>query len=372
MFFNPLFISNASAGNNASKNADSTKEGKFTNSNYLFADIINVSKEEVLNSDLKLELDSRNLSLFNNLKSSNIALPKKTDANKNQFLGNVEGLTAFLSDIVGTEPGKNSTALNKQNKSESTDASAIPEQIALLVDKLDSGEKISVPINNNGKILFVEIQKFDSTDKEFFSKSIKLAISESKGIQLSGSDFENIITDIKLALKESFSSDVFNMSDEKIEAIVKKIETDLSKLESTKNGGFQPQKNILGNLINNIEAEFNLNDSESGELKNVIVTEFIKVVSGNSGKEKAQQNNGSLVSLENLELTPKENELIKGFNSTVVDTSEVKEKIKVALSKYGSNPELQSVLSKLEKHLISNNANIKNNTTVEALNLFLS
>jgi flagellar hook-length control protein FliK len=383
MFFNPLFISNASAATNV----DSPKEGKFTNSNYLFADIINVSNEKLSNSEVNIEVDTDNISLFNNLKSIDISLSENTEVGKNQYLGNLENLSSFLLNILGGKDLKSEATFTDKNKNNSSDVAVIPEQIAQLVDLLNS-EKISLPLNNNGKNIFVEIQKFDaeSSAKNSSTENVKLTNSASNESAFSALDFKRIISDISLALEESFNSENTTISEEKIQAIVSKLETAFSSLVKSNNDSFQPQKNILGNLISNVEKEFKLNNSESTELKNIIVAQFAKVVNGNSGKvvtgnsgkegdgtsvkAEFQPNssitNDALVYSEEIALSQKEKELIKSLNGTSLNASELKEKVELKLSEVSNNTELKMLLNKLEKFESAKSVDISSKVNVNS------
>lgn len=363
MFFNPLFISSASAATNV----DSPKEGKFTNSNYLFADIINVSNEKLSNSEVNIEIDDNNISLFNNLKSVDIPLSENKEAVKNQYLGNLENLSSFLLNILGAKDFKSEVSSTDKNNNNSSDVTVIPEQIAQLVDILNS-EKISLPINNNGKNIFVDIQKFDaeSIAKNSSTKNIQLTNSASNGSMFSELDFKKIISDISLALEESFNSENITMGEEKIQAITTKLETAFSSLVKSNSGTLQPQKNILGNLISNIEKEFALNNTESTELKNIIVTQFAKVLNGNtakstdeaSGQTSFSKTIDTFVSSEKIELSQNEKELIKSINGTSLNASELKKKVELKLSESGNNPELKMLLNKIQKFESATDVNL--------------
>ncbi len=372
MFFNPLFISNASAGNNV----DGTKEGKFTNSNYLFADIINISKENVSLSETNINLDAKNQSLFDSLKSSGTPTSEKNVDGKTNFLGNSESLSSFLSNVLGTKTIENQIALKKQT-SKSTDLSVIPEHVAQLVEVLNRGNKVSIPLNNDGKTVFVEIQKYDKSlnVQEPNPKSIKLNSPQSQGIQFSELDFKQIVADISTTLRNSFNLDSSQMSKEKVEAIISKIETSFSNLVSLNNETFQPQKNILGNLISTIEKEFDLSASESGELKTVIVAEFVKVINKTVDNENHKvaevEASDAFVSLNSvvakLDLTPKEQAVLNKLNIGVINTNELKGKLEQNLTKFGSNQKLKSILSKFDNYLATNKAEVKTNSVVEKL-----
>ncbi len=370
MFFNPLFISNASAGNNA----EGTKEGKFTNSNYLFADIINISKENISFSETDVKLDAKNQSLFNNLKGSGNPTSKKNVDTKNNYLGNSESLSLFLSNVLGTKVAEKNVAV-KEEENKATGLSVVPEHVAQLVETLNAGNTVSIPLDNDGKTVFVEIQKYDknlSTQKSA-PKSINLSNSQNKEIQFSEIDFKQIVADISTTLRSSFNSDNPMMSKEKVEAIISKIEASFSNLVSLNNETFQPQKNILGSLISTIEKEFDLSASESEELKNVIVAQFVKVINKavDSDKQKSTEieASNSFIPLNSvvakLNLNQKEQMAIKKLNIGVINTNELKGKIEESLAKIGNDPKLKSILSKFEKYLTQTNS--ETNTVVEKL-----
>ena len=108
MFFNPLFISNASAGNTV----DSAKENKFTNSNYLFADIINVSTEKlVLNEGSNVKLELKNEALFKNFEKLTFGAKNQEPSAKNDYLGDDATIVQFLNTLLSeVEMPKNSSA----------------------------------------------------------------------------------------------------------------------------------------------------------------------------------------------------------------------------------------------------------------------
>ncbi|MBU0472776.1 MAG: flagellar hook-length control protein FliK [Bacteroidetes bacterium] len=374
MFFNPLFISNASTGNIA----DGTKENKFTNSNYLFADIINVSKEKLSLTEPNIEIDEKNKALFANLKSSNFPLNTKADANTNQFVSDNENLNVFLAKVYEKiNASKENVGTTEKNNSK-LEATVIPEQITQIIELLNNGEKVSIPLNNNGKIAFVEIQKYDKNlNSENSNKGIKLGSTTQSGIQLTDVDIKRVIADISAALNNGFSTEKFEMSDKKVKDIIAKIETSFSKLVPLKDETFQPQKNILSNLIANIENEFNLDSAASSELKKVIVAQFAKVInekSGNSVKEAnssdAKMDAGSSTSiLKGLNLNPNEEELIKSFNIAVVSPTELKEKIELLLSESSNISELKPILNKINNFLKNNSSQPKENATAEKFTL---
>ncbi len=370
MFFNPLFISNASAGNNA----EGTKESKFTNSNYLFADIINISKENISFSETDVKLDAKNQSLFNNLKGSSNSTSKKNVDTKNNFLGNSESLSLFLSNVLGTKVAEKNVAV-KEEKNKDTGLSVVPEHVAQLVEVLNDGNTVSIPLDNDGKTVFVEIQKYDKNleIQKSTPKSINLSNSQTKDIQFSEIDFKQIVADISTTLRSSFNSDNPTMSKEKVESIISKIETSFSNLVSLNSETFQPQKNILGSLISTIEKEFDLSASESEELKNVIVAQFVKVINKavNSDNQKSTEieASNSVIPLNSvvakLNLNQKEQMAIKKLNIGVINTNELKGKIEESLAKVGNNPKLNSILSKFEKYLTQ--VNSETNTVSEKL-----
>ncbi len=367
MFFNPLFISNTSAGSTV----DGTKEGRFTNSNYLFADIINISQEKISTSEANITLDAKNQSLFKNLKSSGIPTSEKMADEENKFIGSGENLSSFLSNVLGAKAIKNQTILNKK-ENKSADLSVIPEHVAQLVETLNDGNKLSIPLENDGKSIFVEIQKYDKKLKtqSLTPKSVKLGNSQNQNIQFSKLDFKQIVVDISATLRNSFNSDDTEISKEKVEAIISKIESSFSNLVSLNTETFQPQKNILGNLITSIEKEFDLSASESGKIKNVIVSQFVKVIN-KTIENNNQDSTDALIPLDSivtkLELTPKEQAVIAELNIGVVNTNELMDKIEQSQAKDGNNLKLQSILHKFEKYLSAVNPEIKPEVAVEKL-----
>ncbi len=96
MFINPLFLSNASTGNAV----EGANESKFTNSNYLFANIINVSKEKLTLEEPNIELEAKNKALLGSLKSSNLVLNKKSETNSNEFVADENNIIPFLQNLL--------------------------------------------------------------------------------------------------------------------------------------------------------------------------------------------------------------------------------------------------------------------------------
>ena len=357
MLLNPLFISNASTGNTV----DGAKENKFTNSNYLFANIINVNKDKLTLAEPNIELEEKTKALFSGLKSSNLLLNKKSEPNSNEFVADDLNLTSFLKNIL-----EQINVGSSDKKSANVNELAVTEKVKKIIELLQNGENISIPISNNGKTAFVEIQ---SLDKNLASKNepkgIKLAKTDANEIKLTETDIKKVISDISLSLKEVLSSDSFNMSDKKVQAIVKKIENDLSKLVPQKDETFQPQKNVLASLIGGIEKELQLNGNESNELKKVIVTQFAKLINEKTSSVNATNANSEVefVPLEEvvkkLELSENEEELIKSLNVAVVNPVELKEKIESLLQKSDNFEELKPILSKLNNLIKLNSSQPK-------------
>ena len=347
MFFNPLFISNASNGNAV----ESTKKNKFTNSNYLFANIINVSKEKLSFAESNVELDEINKKLFNYLKSNNFPLIKETDANTNQFISDELALSSFLSQIMEQINEANFNTKNIDDENNNIEADVLPEQINNIIKSVSAGNKISIPFNNNGKVAFVEIQNFDKALIDGnLPKGIKLGNTSQNEIKLTDDDINKVISNISIALREVFNSENITMATNKVETIITNITNDFSKLIQSNNETFQPQKNILANLIGGIEKEFKLNCNESNELKKVIVTEFAKLINDKSVSIKSTTPKTNLATLkelsEELSLTPSEQKLINSFNLAVVNPIELKEKIEFLLSKSDNYNELKPLLEK--------------------------
>ena len=352
MFFNPLFISNASTGNTV----EGTKKNKFTNSNYLFANIINVSKEKLSFSEPNIDLDENNKALFNSLKSTSFQLSKKPDANTNQFISDELALSAFLSQILEqiNEANFNLKSIDEENSK--IEATVLPEQINQIVESVVAGNKISIPISNYGKVAFVEIQKLDKNLLNGNSpKGIKLGSAKQTEIQLTDADINKVVSGISLALKEVFNFENIEMESNKTQAIVAKIKNEFSKLVPSKDETFQPQKNILTNLISGIEKELKLNSTESNELKKVIVSQFAKLINEKSTNTKGVTPTTDLVLLkeisEELALTKSEQELIGSFNLSVVSPIELKEKIEFLMSKSEKHAELKPILNKINNFI---------------------
>ena len=352
MFFNPLFISNASTGNTV----EGTKKNKFTNSNYLFANIINVSKEKLSFSEPNIDLDENNKALFNSLKSTSFQLSKKPDANTNQFISDELALSAFLSQILEqiNEANFNLKSIDEENSK--IEATVLPEQINQIVESVVAGNKISIPISNYGKVAFVEIQKLDKNLLNGNSpKGIKLGSAKQTEIQLTDADINKVVSGISLALKEVFNFENIEMESNKTQAIVAKIKNEFSKLVPSKDETFQPQKNILTNLISGIEKELKLNSTESNELKKVIVSQFAKLINEKSTNTKGVTPTTDLVLLkeisEELALTKSEQELIGSFNLSVVSSIELKEKIEFLMSKSEKHAELKPILNKINNFI---------------------
>ncbi len=353
MFFNPLFISST----NTNTSVDVTKENKFTNSNYLFADIINVSKENVSFGETTVKLDDENKALF---EDCNITLVKEGGNSKIQFTGNTEELSAFLANVLDSKIKQNNEGLKKQNN-KTSDLSVIPEHVAQLVDVINSGDKLSIPLENSDGTIFVEIEKSDRSlaTKENISKGIKLGTSSNNDIQFSKLNFKQVVDNISSTLRKSFNSQNSELDGAKVEGIIKKIENSFSSLVSVNNETFQPQKNILGNLVSSVEKDFNLNASESGVIKNTIVTEFAKVINEyieneNSVTQTLPKENKEVSSIDVTKLsvfTEVEQRLIDKFEVTLVNSNEIKEKIKLSLAENESNDELKSILNKFEDYL---------------------
>jgi len=250
MFFNPLFISNTNIGNNT----DSAKENKFTNTNYLFADIINVSTEKLaLNDGSNIELESKNKVLFKNFENLSFGAKNIETSDKNGYLGDDAAVLEFLTSVLNRiETAKNSSGqLSKEDA-----ASFNPEILKTIINEVNNGKKLSIPIKNNGKEIFVEIQKANEL--------------------------------LKNADKEKFNSNELNISEEKLLLLTSKIEAKFSKLVSLSDETFKPQKNILSTLIVGIQKELNLSPKESDELKKTIIDEFVKVINPSVKAEPTQ------------------------------------------------------------------------------------
>ncbi len=327
MFFNPLFISSANSVNN---NGSSSKEEKFTNSNYLFANIINVSKEKLSSLEQNIKIDEKNKALFTNLKiGTQSGESSKLDENK--FTTDVSKLSTFLSNIferkISTLKDENSNV----DKNITSDLSEIPEQIVNVLNAINSGEKISIPIINAGKNIFVEVQKADT---ETSSKVIKLASKEISELKFSDLDLDRIISDISSVLSKVLPQINSEFNKEKLNAVVGEIKNGFTNLVTVKSDSFQPQTNVLGQLINKIEKSFDLSASESNAIKNVIVSEFVKQIKQTidikTNEDSNNKNEGLLVSV---------NSLVYELNLSPKDAST------------GQNLELKSIMNKIDNSL---------------------
>lgn len=353
MFFNPLFISST----NANTGIDVSKDNRFTNSNYLFADIINISREKVSLTETNVELDKKNKTLFNDC---NITLAKDSKSDKNQFMGKFGDLSTFLSNVLGSKIEQNES-FPKKNDNKSSDLSVVPEHVTQLVDVLNGGDKLSIPLENNGETIFVEIEKVDENfaTKENTSRGVKLGATSNNNIQFSKLNINQVVDDISTALRTSFGSNNSKLNDTKIETIIKRIKNSFSNLVAINNETFQPKKNVLGNLVSSIEREFNLNAAESSEIKNVIVAEFAKVINEyieneNSVSIADVEKNKTLPVINGIKpslFTGDEQKLIEKFGATVVNSKKVKKKIESNFANDKDNIELKSILDKFEKHL---------------------
>ncbi|MCF6270034.1 MAG: flagellar hook-length control protein FliK [Melioribacteraceae bacterium] len=354
MFFNPLFISNANTNNSI----DGVRENKFTNSNYLFADIINVSTEKLaLNSTTNIELESKNKALFKNFENLTYGTENKETSANNDYLGDDTAVAAFLSSVLNQiETVKNSSGqIVKADKTQLNQ-----ETLKAIFESISSGEKFSVPIKNNGKEIIAEIQKFSALlQNADTTKVVKL--SQSSNNNSAEIDYNLIISNILSSLKETFSSNEFNMSDEKISQLISKIETNFSKLVSLNNETFKPQKNILSSLITEVQKELNLSTKESDILKKTIVDEFVKVINPEIKAESTQPGSaiqekqiGFPMLSNKLELTPKEIKLLEGIEIEKLTLPELNNKLKTLLSNPSQSAEVKSLLSKVDSYLKSN------------------
>jgi len=360
MVFNPLFISNVSASNNV----DGAKENKFTNSSYLFADIINVSTEKLVSNDvINIELESKNKALFENLEE--LTSDSKSDeiSTNNDYLGDDVSVLEFLDSILTKFEAIKNKFGDVSSKESSGDGvvSLNKEVLNAIIESVNNGEKFSFPIENNGKEIFVEIQKFDETLKNSDTpKIVKLANTEK--INSTEIDYNKVIANILTSLKGKLSSNEFNMSEEKISQLTTKIDTKFSKLVSVNDETFTPQKNILSTLISEAQKELNLSAKESDTLKKIIVDEFVKVINAGTSTESTQP--GSVVEekenflplIQNkLGLNTGEMKLLKDIELEKLTLPELDFTIKKMLSNPSQNSEVKSLLSKVEVYLKSNN-----------------
>ncbi len=367
MFFNPLFISNASAGNTV----DGAKENKFTNSNYLFADIINVSTEKLsLNEVSNIELESKNKALFKNFENLTFGAKNQESSAKNDYLGDDATIVQFLNTLLSeVEMPKNSSGKVLIQHNSKSGASAInPEIVNTIIEGVNSGEKFSIPIENNGKEIFVEIQKFDKSLKNSNSPKI-LKLTQSDNTNAKEIDYNQVISNIISSLKEKLSSSEFNMSEEKISQLTSQIEGKFSKLVSLNDETFTPQKNILSTLITGAQKELNLSTQESDLLKKTIVEEFVKVIkSGDSAeftnlKPIVDEKESDFPVISNkLGLTSGEAKLLEGINLEKLTLPELSSKLKEIFSDSSQSAEVNSLLNKVEAYLKSNSktANVEN------------
>ena len=331
MNFNPLFMSSASS---VSNNSDGTKESKFTNSNYLFANIINVSKENLTSIKQNVVIDEKNKSLFSNLKSDPQS-SKQVDSSKNNFVTDITKLSTFLSNVLERKSNTTKLQLGEYNENKNSDLSTIPEQVVSIINALNVGEKISIPVMNNGKNVFVEVKKADAQSSP---KIITLASKEISELKFSDLDLDKVVSDISNNLTEILPQITPSVSNEKINAIVAEVENSFENLIAVNDNAFKPQTNVLGNLISNIEKKFDLSAVESANVKNTIVTQFVNQIKATIDVKTSD------------ELKSKEETLLVPINSIVNELNLSPTEAKV-IEKFGVGRINIDELKKLEKEV---------------------
>jgi len=277
MFFNPLFIQ-INDSNNLPEN---NKANKFNNSNYLFADIINitseiVSSENKSSSKLDLiksaELPERIQNLLGNLQKVDIEPQVNEEGIVAEFLGTDVNLTEILKYyLVSLQESGNELSHQKSILPEVSEEGI--EKIEEVINAINEGRLYSLAVDINNEDIFIEIKNVSNENKNEIGGTVQLPVTLFDD-SITEYDFEfvknSLAPKLKEELQQKFNFELLDNGEKKIDLIVEKLVEEIQAIMKESGKTDYVSGEVLDEKIEQIGNLLKMNDQEITVVKEAL------------------------------------------------------------------------------------------------------